>query len=285
MTQYGPELVLNGDFADDSGWTQGFDWLEVSGGIAAGVANFERDNIIGAGDFDLSRTLPLTAGKSYKVNFTITAKTGNAAIVPILGSTAGTSRSTANTFSETIIAGSGTTIIFRGSGDFGDTASIDNVSIQEILTAGPIIEQIAEFIYLALVLVTEDYGFNQDLIPLRPKRIFFTDEITADLTVLIAQEQPARLEMTHSTIDWQQPFVLAAICFDSDAATASIDTRLNTIRSDIEKKLTEDITLGGLAYDLQIEPPDIFTGERFSGIAVNCNVFYRTQLTDPYTLA
>lgn len=66
----------------------------------------------------------LLEGQNYYVTYTVTRSAGS--ITPFVGGTAGTSRSTAATFSEIIKAGSGTTIGFSADADFVGT--VDTVS-------------------------------------------------------------------------------------------------------------------------------------------------------------
>ncbi len=147
----------------------------------------------------------------------------------------------------------------------------------------PILEKIAVNLLAAINEITTDNGWNQTLTAKRPKRINLDDEITEDLTAIIQQENPVKGQETNSTIEWHQPFAIQTIVIDSDAATTPIDTRLNTIRADVEKKVGEDITRGGYARDQRIMDPVIFDGPKFTGIAVNIVVIYRTLYGDPYT--
>lgn len=151
----------------------------------------------------------------------------------------------------------------------------------------PIIESIAEDIKAAVNDITVENGFNQTLIAIRPRRNDFSDVSPDDLVVLIKQADPEVNENAAiDTGDWLQPFAIMAIVLDSDDASASIDTRRNQVRSDIEKKLTEDVTRGGYAYDTVILPPAEFDdGEGFTGICVRIAVKYRTKFDDPYTQA
>ena len=150
----------------------------------------------------------------------------------------------------------------------------------------PIIEYIAENIKDAVNEITVANGFNQTLTAIRPKRNDFKDVSPDDLVVLIKQDNPETGEAAIGTADWNQPFWIMAIVLDSDNATDSIDTRINQVRADIEKKLMVDVTRGGYAYDTAILPSIEFNdGQGFSGIAVQIAVKYRTELEDPYTKA
>lgn len=149
----------------------------------------------------------------------------------------------------------------------------------------PIIEHIAEFIKAAINDITTGNGFNQDLVAIRPKRIYLDDEVTKDLTVIIQQTDTREWEKTNSTQGWVQRFDVQAMVVDSDNAVVSIETRLNTVRSDIEKKLLEDIKCGGYAHDLQLLPPEFYAGADFTGVLIPVEVYYRTLYDDPYTKA
>ena len=151
----------------------------------------------------------------------------------------------------------------------------------------PIIEYIVEDIKDAIDAITIANGFNQTLTAIRPKRSDFKDVTPKDGDVLIwqADELESAAE-SFGTEDWTQPFVLEAVVLDSDTSETSIDTRLNQVRADIQKKLREDITRGGYAYDTLLRPSAKFDdGEGFSGIAVLIEVRYRVREADPYTKA
>ena len=143
----------------------------------------------------------------------------------------------------------------------------------------PVIEYIAEDIEAAINAITRANGFNQDLVAVRPRRNDFSDIAPVDGTVLIWQDDETEPEeQLYSTQSWVQPFCLQVIVLDSDTAVSSIDTRLNQVRADIHKKLREDITRGGYAYETEIAPSIKFD----EGIAVFVNVHYRTKENDPY---
>lgn len=151
----------------------------------------------------------------------------------------------------------------------------------------PVIELIAKNIETTINAVTTANGYNQDLTAVRPKRTDFLESSWNDLTVLITQAEVEKIVDVNSLITWRQHFVLVAIVIDSDTASDSIDTRENAVRSDIEKKLTEDITRGGYAYDTGLLGAVPFKSDdgANSGIAIEFTVDYRTLGTDPYTQA
>lgn len=114
-------LTTNGTFASDTGWTKGTGWT-----IAAGVAT-----ATGAISTAISQTAatPLIEGRSYSVTFTTSSVSAGSVAVTLGGGTAGTSRSTSATFTETIIAGSSQTIAFTGT---GFTGNIDTITVTPI---------------------------------------------------------------------------------------------------------------------------------------------------------
>lgn len=102
--------VQNGDFTTDTLWTKGTGWT-----ISAGTASCDGTQ---AGDSDLTQAsadlvAPLINGVEYEVTFTVSGYTaGN--ITPRVGGTLGTARNANGTYTETIAAGAGADIDFRG---------------------------------------------------------------------------------------------------------------------------------------------------------------------------
>ena len=150
----------------------------------------------------------------------------------------------------------------------------------------PIIETIAVKLAALIDTITVAAGFNQTLTAVRPKRIHLEGDINADGTVIIEQEDPELLEQSNDILIWRQPFTLQALVLDSDDATTAIDTRLNQVRSDIEKKLmeSENWKLDGLADGILLRPPEKFIADpQVAGIAVNIDVIYTVLTADPYS--
>lgn len=120
------DLVTNGTFASDTGWTKGTGWT-IAGGVAASDGSQ-------AGNSDLSQT-PTGAnavieGKAYAVTFTVSNySAGN--VRAVLGAgTAGTNRAANGTFVENLVAGADGTLLLRADLDF--VGSIDNLSVAPI---------------------------------------------------------------------------------------------------------------------------------------------------------
>ena len=150
----------------------------------------------------------------------------------------------------------------------------------------PVVEHIAVFITDAVNAITTDNGFNQVIKAIRPKRLSLADEITDDLTAIIQMDDPSPAEnQPNETAAWVQPFAIQVILIAPDNVTTSYETRINKVRSDIEKKLTADLTCGGYAYNVEVKAPNIFGDESFTGVVVNIEVEYRTVWNDPYTKA
>lgn len=108
----------NGDFASGSGWTTGANWS-----IGAGVAT------AATATSDLTRTaaFPFVAGQSYTTTYTIPTFTSGTVTIKI-GGTAGTARSAAGTYTETIVAGATQDITFTGAAYVG---TLDNVVVKD----------------------------------------------------------------------------------------------------------------------------------------------------------
>jgi len=85
---------------------------------------------------------------------------------------------------------------------------------------------------------------------------------------------------------WAQDFTVWCYAMPSDASTTAVDSEVNTLRAKVEAKLRETPYWGGLAQDTRIQAAEPFESMDGSceGVAVNCEVLYRTLEDDPYTL-
>jgi len=148
----------------------------------------------------------------------------------------------------------------------------------------PIVEQIAVSIAADINAITTANGYNQDLVAVRPKKVDF-ETPWDDLTVLISQDAAEKDgQMTNHCQQWRQTFFATAIVIDSDNAETSIDTRLNQVAADIQKKLMVDDSRGGKAIDTIIMGAVPFNDDDgLTGINVVFDVQYRTSVYDPYT--
>jgi hypothetical protein len=79
-------------------------------------------------------------------------------------------------------------------------------------------------------------------------------------------------------------YALMAIVLDGDDVTTTIDTRLNQVEADIQKKIREDPKRGNNAIDTILLPSvEFYDGKKFTGISVNIAVKYRVLEDNPYT--
>ena len=150
----------------------------------------------------------------------------------------------------------------------------------------PVIENIALQLVALIGQITVGNGFNQTLTAVRPKRIHLEGDINTDGTVIIEQEGAEVAVDANEITQWRQAFTLQALVIDSDEATDPIDTRLNKVRSDIEKKLMSGTNwkLGGYAEGVLLRSAEKFIADpQVAGIAVNIDVLYSVLTNNPYS--
>lgn len=154
-----------------------------------------------------------------------------------------------------------------------------------------IIESIAQNVLATVNGVTIAAGYHQTLTGVRPARLPNADDAHDNNTVVLVQGNP-RLDADNSgmgnaaMLAWRQPFALIAYVIASDTETASLDARINEVRSDIEKALMADRKRGGFAIDTQITEPEFFDYDAaVTGIIVMAEILYRTRENDPFTAA
>ena len=149
----------------------------------------------------------------------------------------------------------------------------------------PVVETIAVKIAALVDGVTIAAGYNQTLTAVRPKRIHLEGDINTDGTVIVEAEDAVIEQDSNTHIIWRQGFALQALVIDSDDATAALDTRLNQVRSDIEKKLMagDNWQLDGLGEILLKSAIKFIADPEVAGIAVNIDVLYEVNKADPYS--
>ena len=128
----GTELVTNGSFSNGAtGWVAEAGW-SASGGsaVATAAAAF---NAVSQASF------PFLAGRSYRVEFQVTASSGGVRI-NFAGGTqvSGATYTTAGTWGETMTAAAGNNQLRIQAGASGFTGSVDNISVREI-TGNPLL--------------------------------------------------------------------------------------------------------------------------------------------------
>lgn len=122
---YGPEKIINGKFATDTGWAKGIGWV-ISGAVAVRAAD--------ASSAGLSQATTFIGGAEYQVTFTLSGFTAGMFAVQFTGGTtrSGTSRTANGTYTETLLANAGNNSfrIFAGSLAAG---SVGNISVREVV--------------------------------------------------------------------------------------------------------------------------------------------------------
>jgi len=129
LMNLGNELVTNGAFDDETGWTTqgiGFGWYIFSG-------NLRWVGFVGAET--ASQSIAIQAGKTYRVVYILTAPCGLESFAVKLGGTVVSELKEAVTYTYDVVAGSSdTNISFVGTASLGSQeVRIDNVSVKEIL--------------------------------------------------------------------------------------------------------------------------------------------------------
>ena len=121
----GDDVVTNGDFETDSGWTKGTGWT-----IANGVASSDGTQSAAS---DLSQDGSVSAG-DYEVQFTVSSRTAGT-VTAMVGSTgSGSARSADGTYTQTITyAGTGSNVYLQADADF--VGSVDNFTVRPVYTA------------------------------------------------------------------------------------------------------------------------------------------------------
>jgi len=126
---YGPELLTNGDFSDDSDWVKETGWT-----IADGKATVVAES--GSLPTDLRQTVSFVEGRTYVVEYKITDAGPDPDGLISFGSLGDDQSITSNgVYYKYLTASSNTTKVeFRitGAGDAGDTYAVDYVSVREM---------------------------------------------------------------------------------------------------------------------------------------------------------
>lgn len=147
----------------------------------------------------------------------------------------------------------------------------------------PIVEKIAQNMFDTLRLISTANGYENDVTVERSKQ--HGNDLT-DRKLVLAQDEASKTpEPPQAHVGWQQPFWIHCTVMESESSAVAIDTRINTIRADVEKVLRVDPTRGNLAVDTIIADPVLVgdeTTDSVTGIVVQAVVQYRTLENDPY---
>jgi len=144
-----------------------------------------------------------------------------------------------------------------------------------------IAEQVAVFLLAALQEVVDEGNANSVA---RPKA-YMLAKSPADKDLLLFQGDPEKTdEGPVGFVEWNAPFMVSCFVRPSEASASPVDTTINEIRAQVEKKLRADPNCGGLTVDLRILSPEGFNlGKGTEGVTVNFQVVYRHREDDPYT--
>jgi len=185
--------IDNGDFASDAIWSKGTGWT-----IAAGVAT-----ATGAISTAISQTATntVTAGKAYRVTYTITRSAGG--LIPSVGGNSGTERTASGTYNEIIIAGSTQTLSFTGN---AFTGTLDNVTIENIDTVGFQIQNPSTYTLsgTSLVFATAPASGSSNIYVCSATDLVGAASAAADQAIAAAQQaQDAVVSVQDQKIIWQ----------------------------------------------------------------------------------
>lgn len=149
----------------------------------------------------------------------------------------------------------------------------------------PIIERITRDIANSINAITIVNGFNQDLTVVRPNRLDFVGTVCDAGRVFLWKGDQQEVAEPSMAAEWLAEFYVYAehVGDDQPESGSSIETNLNITLADIEKKLKEDVTRGGLAIDTLVPKIEQEINEENAIALITVQVHYRTLYTDPYT--
>jgi len=116
----GAELVTNGTFDTDTGWTKGVGW-SIGGGVAVAASI--------TGDLQQSSAIGFVTGKMYQVTYDVVSVTSGSIFFK-QSAYSGVKRGAVGTYTETYTALGTSIFVLRSDNSFSGT--IDNVSIKEV---------------------------------------------------------------------------------------------------------------------------------------------------------
>jgi hypothetical protein len=129
QTAHMPDVVTNGAFTTDTGWTKGTGWT-----VDAANSNTAASDGSQTAASDLEQAVAFVAGVTYKTVFDVTRSAGSVRLS--IGGTLGTARSSGATFTENIVAGSDGVLAVVADADFVGT--IDNLVVTPLTGTGTV---------------------------------------------------------------------------------------------------------------------------------------------------
>jgi len=169
--------------------------------------------------------------------------------------------------------------------------------------AESIIEQIAQWLESAVADVTVAGGYQQTLSVKRPEDRYITPESITDMSATVYQadceedSEPDADEPAgdyYPQIYWRQEFVIYVDFFAQKGAALSIDTRINRVTADIQKRIGVEVAAlranggrlcGGLAYRIELMPPSIELDRDLNSTVLMCpvEIAYNFDRDNPYS--
>lgn len=152
--------------------------------------------------------------------------------------------------------------------------------------AEPVVERIAQNIVNTLRELTTAAGIYANATVDRPNPALPHD--FKDYRLLVVQENEEEDEEAGTAdglLGLIQPFRIVCDAVLPETAQTAIDTVLNRIKADVQKKLREDPQRGGLAWDTVLRPAemdDTTENARSGTVNVVVAVRYRVLEDDPY---
>jgi hypothetical protein len=164
--------------------------------------------------------------------------------------------------------------------------------------AEPIIEQIAQWVALALGEVTVENGYQQTLLVSRPESHFMEEREVRDLTAIVVQgeqslDQPGRHGMEDAF--WLQIFEVYVFLFGAAGTGLAMDQRANRVAADVQNRFGMELVpatmranngqvANGLGYRIDLLPVSIAVHEQSNAtlVMVPVGVAFETLVTNPY---
>ena len=172
----------------------------------------------------------------------------------------------------------------------------------------PVIEHIAVYMLSVIDGITVKNGYNYDLVGVRPTVLEINQDLIKDKNVLMTQDSAGKVEVVRGSgavgdewiHQWAQPFYFHAMVFKMASDVVEIETKLNQIRSDIEKAfgvanlITSDVAVmpgetvpkraNGKADGIEVLSSERREYKGFTLMVTGVTVEYSVKANDPYTV-
>ena len=163
----------------------------------------------------------------------------------------------------------------------------------------PVLESIAVYMLTVIDGITVANGYNYDLVGIRPTVLEYDRDLIKDKNVVMTQGSAGKVEVVVGSgapgdewiHQWAQPFYFHAIVFKMASDVVGIETKLNQIRSDIEKAfgVANLAEVAGKRANGKADAIDILSSKRtehdgFTLMVTGVTVEYAVKANDPYTV-